>query len=331
MESFFLDNKNKFRVQGSDTCVIDYIWSQVRRKCGFETYPYQNLPQELVEFANMVPFMDTSHIIDWIKNCHSNISLHPYTCTYKKFISHIANRPDIVLCFIVKDHHLHPITDPELKNVAMCRNQQGTKNLFQYMSEMKWTRRHDQFTMYDVKDDTRNNVILCPDNLSIKQAIHDYMLLYRFYIELLHYNNNGQLDGFINHCNNMYVENNEYEIRKQICDTLYKKYNIHDFKWANQSYTTLANSLFKTMIGYLPKSSYNNCSREILDIFPKLSNGLVLMTRLRVWLILIFASSFRVSLSKTVKQFRFIQFTILLKNSKVNKRWIMTLGYVTQN
>ena len=35
--------------------------------------------------------------------------------------------------------------------------------------------------------------------------------------------------------------------------------------WANESYTALANSLFKIMVGYLPESSYNNKTRKILD------------------------------------------------------------------
>ena len=82
----------------------------------------------------------------------------------------------------------------------MCRNQQGTKNLFKYMSEITWTRRHDQITMYDdMKDDTKNNVVVCSENMSVKQAIYDYMSLYSFYVEQLHYNNNGQLDAFIDH------------------------------------------------------------------------------------------------------------------------------------
>ena len=125
--------------------------------------------------------------------------------------------------------------------------------------------------MYDdMKDDTKNNVIVYSENMSVKQAIHDYMSLYSFYVEQLHYNNNGQLDAFIDHRGNMFVENNEYEIRKQICESLYEKYNIHEFKWANQSYTSLANSLFKTMVGYLPESNYNNRTREILDrYYPK--------------------------------------------------------------
>lgn len=103
----------------------------------------------------------------------------------------------------------------------MCKNQQGTKNLFQYMSELKWTRRHDQFTMYnDITNKTKNNIIVCPEDLDVRKAIIDYVRDTKFYVELIHYNNNGQLDGFLDHNNNMHVENNEYEIRKQICESL---------------------------------------------------------------------------------------------------------------
>lgn len=63
----------------------------------------------------------------------------------------------------------------------------------------------------------------------------------------------------------MYVENNESKIRKQICEQIQQTHDIHDFNWANQSWTSLTNSLFKTMVGYLPEGSYNNKTREILD------------------------------------------------------------------
>ena len=53
LESFFLDNENKFRVRNTDTCVIDYIWSQVRSQRGFETYTYEKLSEELVEYADV--------------------------------------------------------------------------------------------------------------------------------------------------------------------------------------------------------------------------------------------------------------------------------------
>lgn len=141
LESFFLDNKNKLKVRGKDTCVTDYLWHEVKGKRGFKTYTYEKLSEELIDFAESYPFMSTQERIDWVQECHSNISVHAYTSTYKKFIKHISNTPDIVLTFFVKDHHLHPITDPELKRVASSCNQKGSINLFEHMSELKWNGR----------------------------------------------------------------------------------------------------------------------------------------------------------------------------------------------
>lgn len=67
LESYFLDKKKRFKVRTSETCVIDCIWSQVRGKPGFKTYDYDKLYEELVDYAEMAPYMDTDEIIDWIK------------------------------------------------------------------------------------------------------------------------------------------------------------------------------------------------------------------------------------------------------------------------
>ena len=65
----------------------------------------------------------------------------------------------------------------------------------------------------------------------------------------------------------MYILNNDYDIRKEICRKLFKMYKTHDFIWCNQSYTTLASSMFKHMRGYLPESQYDAKTREVLDDF----------------------------------------------------------------
>ena len=70
LESFFLDNKNKIKVRGPDTCFLDYIWYEVKGKRGFKTYTYEKLSDELVEYSSDYPFMSTQEIVDWIKACH---------------------------------------------------------------------------------------------------------------------------------------------------------------------------------------------------------------------------------------------------------------------
>ena len=78
----------------------------------------------------------------------------------------------------------------------------------------------------------------------MRDAISLYSTNANLYVEYLHWNNSGVLDGFIDHNKNMYLLNDEYDNRKQICDRLFNMYKTHDFKWTNQSYTSIAMSLF---------------------------------------------------------------------------------------
>ena len=112
LESFFLDNRKKLKVLDDYTCVIDYIWSEIKGKHGFKKYTYDSLADELADYSTSRPFMSTQEIINWVKEHHpSNISVHAYTATYTKFMSYISHAPDVVLIFFVKHHHVHPITD----------------------------------------------------------------------------------------------------------------------------------------------------------------------------------------------------------------------------
>ena len=68
----------------------------------------------------------------------------------------------------------------------------------------------------------------------------------------------------------MYLLNEEHITRKTICDKLFNIHKTHDLKWSNQSYTSTGTSLFKQLNGYIPESSYNIHTRQMLDeYYPK--------------------------------------------------------------
>lgn len=74
-------------------------------------------------------------------------------------------------------------------------------------------------------------------------------------------------NSFIDEKNNMYILNDKYSERKEICNDLFQKYMSDDFIWCNQSYTQIANASFKQMNGFLPKSLHNERTRNLLDDF----------------------------------------------------------------
>ena len=197
-------------------------------------------------------------------------------------MKHIAstNHKDICLAYYIKDHHLYPIKDNHLKHIATQANQGGADNLWRYMTDLKWSNKSSNYIIYqDLVDDEivekkdkptlltiENPVIVLPPDTKIEPIIEEYMVRTNYFVEHLHYDNNGRLVGFMDHKNNMYVLNNKYENRKSICEPLYKIHKSYDFIWCNQSYTLLA-SLFKHMRGYLPESQYDTKTREVHDDF----------------------------------------------------------------
>ena len=281
LNTFFLDKQFQIKQRGDNTCMVDFVWHNCKGKKGFQKYTYQKLYDELEVYASAsFPMMTTQELIDWAKACHPNISIHAYDSTWRKFMKHIASRqPSICLVFYIKDHHLYPIQDNHLKRIATQANQGGADNLWRYMSELKWSNKSSNYMMYqDLVDDDivakkdkptlstiENHVIVLPPDTKIEPIIEEYMIRTNYFVEYLHYDNNGRLDGFMDHKNSMYVLNNEYENRKSICERLCKIYKSYDFIWCNQSYTSLA--LFKHMRGYLPESQYDTKTREVIDDF----------------------------------------------------------------
>ena len=80
------------------------------------------------------------------------------------------------------------------------------------MSDLKWTGRHENFSrLKDVNDifslEKENHIIILPEDVKMSQAIDAYINKTNFYVEYMH-------DGFIDHKQNMYLSNNECDIRK---------------------------------------------------------------------------------------------------------------------
>ena len=272
LESYLLSKQRPIKSHGVNTCVIDYVWDQVRGRRGFKTYTYETLKSEIYEYVPEGDKISTNELINWAKACHDNVSIHAFDCRYRKFIAHSKYCSNISLVYIVKDHHCYPITDEKLKVVASKANQGGCDDLLKHMSDLKWTRRLENVTqIVDVDEisslDKENRIVVLPPETKMKKAVDSYSRNKTFYVEYLHWNNNSILDGFIDHKKNMYLLNEEYNTRKTICDKLFNTFKIHDFHWSNQSFTNISTSLFKQLNGFIPESSYNVNTRQMLDDF----------------------------------------------------------------
>ncbi len=270
--SHLLSNQRPIRSHGNNSCVVDYIWDQVKGKRGFKIYDYKRLKDEIYSYVTGEGEMiSTFELIRWASTCHPNVSIHAFDSRYRKFVSHIAkNECRISLAYICKDHHLLPITDQLLKTTAIEANQGGCKYLLKYMAEFKWNSRHENINKLNNIDEIQSineedKIFILPQDIKMTIAIDLYTKKSNYYVEYMHWDNNGVLSGFIDHNRNMYVLNDEYDKRKSICDKLFDIYKSDDFRWSNQSFTSIASALYKQLNGFIPESSYNIKTRQILD------------------------------------------------------------------
>ena len=179
-------------------------------------------------------------------------------------MKHISHPADKSLVYFVKDHHCYPLTDERLKIIATKANQGGVDYLWKHMSNLKWSRRHEYITLLNSLEEEEALNKENHKKKKIEHAMDLYIGQTNYFVEYLHWDNRG----FLDHRNNMYVLNNDdYDIRKTICDILFEKYKTHEFSWSNQSYTALATSLFKHMCTFLPESQYNIQTQRMLDDF----------------------------------------------------------------
>lgn len=91
-------------------------------------------------------------------------------------------------------------------------------DLLNNMDELIEGNDNDKPTLSTIK----NHVIILPPDTKVEPVIEKYITRSNYSVEYLHLDNNGRLDGFIDHKNNMYVLNNDYDIRKPISQRLHK-------------------------------------------------------------------------------------------------------------
>ena len=111
-------------------------------------------------------------------------------------------------------------TEEELKVMAVKGNQGGCNDLLKHMSDLKWTRQHEN--VMEIKDinkvcelEKENCIVVFPERKKMNEAIGWYSMKNRICVENLDCNNNGVLDGFIDHKKNMFLLNEEYTQGRQ--------------------------------------------------------------------------------------------------------------------
>lgn len=112
------------------------------------------------------------------------------------------------------------------------------KQIKEAVPESTGSTRHDNIHQIDCVDEIvshgkEKHIIILPLSMKIPFAINHHVAESNYYVEYLHWNNKGILDGFLDHKNNLVLLNDEYVLRKEICSNLFNIYKSDDFIWSN--------------------------------------------------------------------------------------------------
>lgn len=96
------------------------------------------------------------------------------------------------------------------------------KHILKNLVELKWSNRNENIIKLDDVNDIidlecNDTLIVLPED-KVEAAINIIVEKFEVYIEYLYWSNTGKLDGLIDHCNNMFLLNDNYDIRKMICE-----------------------------------------------------------------------------------------------------------------
>ena len=206
------------------------------------------------------------------------------------------NGKAVQLCFNCKDGYCFPILNQEL----IAKITKGS-SLIKHLDLIQWNSQRSEektercktlddyynmiiqpknnpdrsflFKNIDVKHKKgyNNYLIVLPDGCKGRDIMIDTMQRTNTYIEYFHYDGGNQIDGFITHdLKNMVTVNNDYDLRKNICNQLFEKYLVDAFQFNNQGLTSIAVNLFKQLYRHIQKSNYNRYVTTIIDdYYPK--------------------------------------------------------------
>ena len=279
--SALVDKCNNYKriTQNKGSCVQDYIYEACRGEIGFKRYTKATLTEEINKyvFDKDGKRPSTREILDWRDNCHINVSIDALDTFYNKFVSSPAPRNNgatVRLCFICKDGHCFPILNQNL----VTKIRKGTL-LINHLDLIQWNSKQSEdkivlcktiedyckiinqpkhnpdscrlFSNKVVKQKNyySNYLIVLPDGKKGKDIMVETMQMTNTYIEYFHHDGRNQIDGFITpDLKNMVSVNNDYDLRKNICDQLFEKYPVDSFNFNNQGLTSIAVNLFKQLL-----------------------------------------------------------------------------------
>lgn len=273
------DGKHIELIQRNGLCVLDCIYNHLIGRAGYKHFSFNDLVKQFDDLGlnSEKDGISVNDIVLWRDTYKHKVSIYALNLLYKVFKRSVPdfsiNNNNIRLCFISGNQHMYPITNEDIKDmIVRQKNVKLSKIIFNNKFDDVHKVDCDHFVEYyefihEIETIDINKVILLR-NKDLRDVIKDIHHYCKIIVDQFQFRGTSCIHAFLHPKTGHYVTcDDEYDDRKNVCNTFRKKLNIEAFKWENQSYQQLFTSYIKHSYGELPLSCYNEQTRKILDDF----------------------------------------------------------------
>ena len=169
-----------------------------------------------------------------------------YKCFYFKPAPDFKH-DNIRLCYVTQDHHLYPILNEEaIEKIAKKAN----FSVIDLVEKIEYSEESDLIYYGHITDEmyengNKDHVVILPENESIRDVLTKSIEKTNALIPYFKYDTNNKLSSFVHPTlRTLFTVNNDYIMRKNLLDKLYKEFPIDQFKFRNQTMTKISGQIF---------------------------------------------------------------------------------------
>ena len=275
-------NTKNFKLR-EGLCVEDYLELKICGRTNFRHYNRVRLENELFWTTHKMKNYSTNDIISWIKKYNLAIDVYAFDPTYHLIAKHITRggrKDKIMLCYMMNNHHIHPIENKALftslkanvKSILKYKNinnKYNTNHRCNYQNFLKFDgNTMDINDLIDGKlDISKDMVYFSKDDIKWSELMISIINRTGYGAEVIRPYNKSFIHPV---SNQLYQQIDNYNQRLDVCNALYEKTNLLNFKFQNKTIAQLSEELFDIKFGHIPKSSHSKLSIKLLDEFATL-------------------------------------------------------------
>ena len=264
LKSKLLENINGFEDRGNGYCVIDSIYNQISGKKYYQTLDKKVLCDQFSKICNIEDGISFNDLVLWQKTYGKFINI--YALDGLKHIHKSKGEHSVYnLTILLTNKHCTSIENERVKHDITRKGKlELQKIMWDDISNDYVVLQSNQIN--DLVNGKIEKSVILPEDCDITTLMNDIIRKTGYNIEQFNFRSQSNISGFVHPVsNNLIVANDNYELRKSICDKMINKFNYGSFK--NQSITKLSKHLFRILIGDIKESTYNDESNKIFDIY----------------------------------------------------------------